>query len=66
MAKRKVGRPKSKKGPKEWFMIRLPKAYKSALDKLKVKTRRSYTMEAQLALDAHLKLNGVNAPDTST
>lgn len=38
---------------KSKFMVRLPEAYREQLQRLTAKTRRTLTMEVQLALDKH-------------
>jgi hypothetical protein len=48
------------------FVLRLPVAYRHKLKELKAKTRRAYTVEVQMALDLHLKKNGIDPPVTST
>lgn len=50
---------------KSGFMVRLPEPYRVALASLKAKTRRAMTVEVQMALDAHLKANGVPPPGGS-
>jgi hypothetical protein len=61
---------KSKSKPKDQhksgFLVRLPVAYRGKLEELRKTTRRPFTTEIQVALDAHMKANGVEPPDTST
>ena len=47
---------------KSGYLIRLPESYRAALQELRQKTRRPMTVEAQIALDAHLKANGISPP----
>ena len=58
--------PKKKKAPKDQhtsgFMVRLPEPYRAKLKELTGQTRRAMTVEVQMALDAHLKANGVEPP----
>jgi hypothetical protein len=53
---------KQKDKHRSGFMIRFPEAYRKKLQELRRKTRRAYTVEAQMAMDAHLKANGVEPP----
>ncbi len=63
MAKGEKKPPKGKDRHASGFMIRFPEAYREAMNKLKAKTRRTITVEAQIALDKHLKENGIEPPD---
>lgn len=47
---------------KSGFMIRLPESFREPVAELKRKTRRPITVEVQLAMEAHLKANGVKPP----
>lgn len=47
------------------FMVRLPVEYRPPLEQLKKKTRRTITVEVQLALDKHLKDEGLTPPGTT-
>jgi hypothetical protein len=47
---------------KSGFLVRFPDSYRKAFEKLKAKTRRTYTTDAQIAMDAHLKANGIPVP----
>ncbi len=47
---------------KSTFVVRLPEAYREVMKELKRKTRRPITAEVQIALDQHLKENGIKAP----
>lgn len=47
------------------FVIRVPEAYREPMNKLKLKTRRNITVETQIALDRHLKENGIEPPTQS-
>ena len=57
---------KKKDAHKSGFLMRFPESYREKLKELKAKTRRPYTVEGQMAMDAHLKANGIEPPDTST
>lgn len=62
MAKKRAT-PKTADRHSSGFMVRLPEVYRAALDRLRGKTRRTYTVEVQIALDVHLKANGVTPPN---
>ena len=51
-----------KKKKQSGFMVRFPLRYKPALAALKAKTRRATTVDMQIALDAHLKKEGIAPP----
>lgn len=57
-----VASKKPKDAHKSGFMVRLPLAYRPALEALKAKNRRPITMELQIAIDAYLKTQGVPVP----
>lgn len=44
------------------FSVRLPEPYREIMNKLKAKTRRAITVETQIALDKHIKENGLEPP----
>lgn len=58
--------PPKKDRHKSTFVLRIPEMYREAMSQLKLKTRRTFTVEVQIALDSHLKANGISTPDTST
>lgn len=60
-AKKKAKKDAHKSG----FMVRLPEQYRPPLEQLKKKTRRTITVEVQLALDKHLKDEGLTPPGTA-
>ena len=47
---------------KSGFMVRLPEAYRTLLEKLKLKNRRTVTMEVRIAIDKHLEGEGLKPP----
>lgn len=57
---------KSKKPQKDahtsGFMVRLPEAYRAALQKLKVLTDRPITACVRRGVDAELRANGIEPP----
>ena len=59
----------AKKNPKDQhksgFMLRLPEVYREKLKELKRKTGRPFTVDAQWALNAYLKANGVEPPEST-
>ena len=46
------------------FMVRLPEGYRAALDELKKRTDRPYTASVRRALDAYLREQGIEPPET--
>lgn len=56
MAKKKTDRHKS------GFMVRLPAIYRELLNQVRLKSRRTITVEVQIALDKHLKDEGIQPP----
>lgn len=62
MAKKKT-KPSDKHA--SGFMVRLPEAYRAKLAELKLKQRRPMTQEIQIAIDAHLRANGIEPPPVS-
>jgi hypothetical protein len=59
-------KPKAKDQHKSGFLLRLPESYRKPLQELKRKTRRAMTVEVQMALDRHLRENGIAPPVAST
>lgn len=51
---------------KSGFLVRLPEVYRGLLLELKQQTDRPITAMVRRALDAYLKENGVEPPDSST
>ncbi len=47
---------------KSGFMVRLPEEFRACLKELKAKNRRDFTVEVQIALEAHFKANGIKFP----
>jgi hypothetical protein len=47
---------------KSCFLVRLPAVYREKFAELRSKTRRQYTVDAQLAIDAYLILHGIEPP----
>lgn len=62
MAKKKTGEPKKDRHT-SGFVVRLPKKYQKLMGRLKDQNRRPITSEVTLALDVHLKANGID-PDS--
>lgn len=60
-AKKKAAKDRHRSG----FMVRLPEPYREALAELRRKTRRAITVETQIALDEHLKMNGITPPSAN-
>ena len=60
MAKKKTEPPKDQH--KSGFMVRLPEPYRAAMMALKAKNKRPMTSEIQIALDKHLKDEGMQPP----
>ena len=50
---------------KSGFMVRLPEAYHVLLTQLTAESRRSMTVEVQVALDLLAKSKGIAAPGSS-
>lgn len=57
MAKKPTAKDRHKSG----FMVRLPEKYRELMAKLRMKNRRTITTEVQIALDEHLKREGIKS-----
>jgi predicted DNA-binding protein len=44
------------------FMVRLPESYRERMEELRRKTDRPYSAQVRRAMDAYLKLNGIEPP----
>jgi len=51
---------------KSGFLVRLPAPYRLKLQELKKKTDRPITASVRRGVDAELRANGIEPPDTST
>lgn len=60
--RKKPKSPRSEDRHKPSFVMRLPKSYQEKVRELARRTRRTLTAEVQIALDAHLKANGIEPP----